>query len=96
MSHRISPLLGPDIEQHANRHYWELNSTGAPSYALGTKVVGSDGYDYIYAKAGTDLAKGAELQINETTFAATAGSGGFTAPVAVKSGEHFHAKRKKL
>jgi len=96
MSHRISPLLGPDIEQHADKYYWELSSIGTPSYALGTKVVGSDGLDYIHVKAAANLAKDAEVTINETTFLATAGSGDFTVPVAVKSGEYFHAKRKKL
>jgi len=96
MSYRITPTLGPDIEQHATKYYWDLNSTGTPSYALGTKVVGSDGHDYIHVKAGADLAADAEVQINETTFVATAGAGGFTVPVAVKSGEAFHAKRTAL
>ncbi|WP_376711071.1 hypothetical protein [Pseudochrobactrum lubricantis] len=96
MSHRITPTLGPDVEQHADKYYWDLNSSGAPSYPLGTMVKGSDGHDYIHVKAGADLAKDAEVQINETTFVASAGAGGFKVPVAVKSGESFHAKRSTL
>ncbi|MGU3399151.1 hypothetical protein ACLBWS_05320 [Brucellaceae bacterium D45D] len=96
MSYRITPTLGPDVEQHEEKYYWDLNSNGQPSYALGTKVVGSDGHDYIHVRAGADLAKDAAVQIDEATFVATAGSGGFTAPVAVKSGEAFHAKRTAL
>lgn len=96
MSYRITPTLGPDVEQHATKYYWDLNSNGQPSYALGTKVVGSDGHDYIHVKAAADLAKDAEVTINNTTFVATAGAGGFTAPVVVKAGEAFHARKTAL
>ncbi|MCK4207194.1 hypothetical protein J3U99_20715 [Brucella pituitosa] len=96
MAYRITPTLGPDVEQHETKYYWDLNSSGQPSYALGTKVVGSDGHDYIHVKAGAALAKDVEVQINATTFVATAGAGGFTVPVAVKNGEYFHAKKTAL
>jgi hypothetical protein len=95
MPYRITPTLGPDVEQHEEKYYWDLNSKGT-SYALGTVVKGSDGHDYIHVKAEADLAKDDEVEINETTFVAKAGAGGFKAPVAVKAGEHFHAKRTAL
>lgn len=97
MNYRITPTLGPDIGQHAEKHYWELNSS-RPSYSLGTMVKGSDGHDYVYVEAANDLAKDAAIQIDEKTFVAKSASGSyfFKAPVAVKAGEKFHARRNSL
>lgn len=97
MVHRITPSLGPDVEQHSAGYYWDNNNKGAPSYPLGTVVKGSDGHDYTHVKAAADLAAAALVNINETTWVATANaSGTHAAPVAVKANEFFHAKKATL
>lgn len=96
MTFRITPSLGPDLEQHALQFYWDLNApVGTPSYKLGTKVIGQDGHDYVLVKAAANIATaGTDVTINETTWVATAGAGTFETPVAsILADEYFHARR---
>lgn len=97
MVFRITPSLGPDLEQHDTQFYWDLNSD-TPTYALGSKVIGSDGHDYVLVEAAANLATiGTDVTINETTWVATAGAGGFETPIAgILAGEYFHARRTTL
>lgn len=97
MVFRITPSLGPDLEQFAAQFYWDLNSD-TPTYALGSKVIGSDGHDYVLVEAGAAFATaGTDVTINETTWVATAGAGGFETPIAgIASGDRFHARRTTL
>lgn len=96
---RITPNLGPDLRQTQPDYYWDMVSaphgvTGnpTPSYQLGTTVNGNDGKAYIHVTAAADIAAAARVNINRTTWVATANaSGTHVAPVAVKSGDAFQA-----
>jgi hypothetical protein len=95
MVYRITPSLGPDLEQHALQFYWDLNSPDVPSYALGSKVIGSDGHEYVLVQAAANIASaGTDVTIDETTWVATAGAGTYETPVAsILADEFFHARK---
>jgi len=95
MVFRITPSLGPDLEQHALQFYWDLNSPDAPSYPLGSKVIGSDGHEYVLVEAAANITPaGTDVTINETTWVATAGAGTYETPVdSILAGEFYHARK---
>jgi hypothetical protein len=81
MAFRITPNLGPDIEQFDPDFWFDL--TGVDSPLPGAAVIGSDGHKYVFVKAGAALATaGTDVLINETTWVATAGAGTYETPVA--------------
>ena len=90
---RITPSLGPGLTQTGADYYWDTIAPDVeePSYQLGSVVVGNDGYSYIHAVAGANFAADAAVTVDMDTFEATAG-GDFVAPVAVASGDAFHAR----
>lgn len=98
MAFRITPSLGPDLEQHALQNYWDLGFPDDPTYALGTKVIGSDGHEYVYVEAAANISSaGTDVTINETTWVATAGAGTYETPVdSILAGEFFHARKIAL
>ena len=94
MAFRITPNLGPDIEQTDTDFWFDL--TGVDSPQLGVACVGSDGHKYVYVKAGASAiaTAGTDVVINETTWIATAGAGTYETPVAsILAGEFFHARK---
>lgn len=100
MVHRITPSLGPDVEQHATANYFDSLSFGPTgtqltSYGLGSKINASDGYEYMYVKAGgSNIAANTQVSVTtDGTFVATAGAGGFYTVGAVLANEFFHARR---
>lgn len=95
MAYRTTPILGPDVDQSSTQFYWDMISTDtAPSYALGTRVTGSDGYEYVYVQAGSsDISPATQVQINASTHVATAGAGGFYTVAAVPKNAYFHARK---
>lgn len=100
MVFRITPSLGPDVEQHSTAYYWDLNNKTLAgvqnaSYQLGSKVKANDGYEYMHVKAGgSDITAATQVTVaTDGTFVATAGSGGFYTVGAVKANEFFHARR---
>lgn len=97
MAYRITPSLGPDLEQHALQNYWDLGFD-TPTYALGSKVIGSDGHEYVYVQAAANIASaGTDVTIDETTWVATAGAGDYETPVAsILADEFFHARKIAL
>lgn len=101
MVYRITPSLGPELEQHAQQFYWDVNGPAAdPTYALGSKVVGSDGHEYVLVQAAANFATIASgLSINETTWAASADASDpvWETPIAgIVSGDFFHARKVLL
>lgn len=99
---RTTPILGPDVRQTALQFYWDMiagvSITGAapgPSPQLGTVVNGSDGAEYIFAKAGAGFAADAGISLDQDTWVATADASDpvFEAPVAVANGAYFWARR---
>ena len=92
MVFRITPSLGPDIEQ-VGPYYWDLNNPAGVSYQLGSRVNGSDGYEYVLVKAGSsDIAAATQVSL-DADFVASAGSGGFYTTGAVPADAYFHARK---
>ena len=99
--YRITPNLGPDLTQTGKDYYWKDlahdAADGGVSYQLGSKVIGNDGHEYVHVTAAGALAKDARVNINESTWVATANvSGTHMAPVAVAGGDAFHARKYTL
>lgn len=96
---RITPNLGPDLTQTQPEYYWDevgqphgLTGNPTPSYQLGVTVNGNDGKAYIHVTAAAALAANARVNINRTTWVATANaSGTHVAPVAVAADDAFQA-----
>jgi hypothetical protein len=81
MVYRTTPNLGPDLEQFDTQ--WWYDPTGSVSPLPGNPELGSDGHYYVLVKAGAAFATaGTDVTINETTWVATAGAGGYETPVA--------------
>lgn len=81
MAFRITPNLGPDLEQFDTDFFYDV--TGVDSPLPGAKCHGSDGHAYVFVKAGAAFATaGTDVLINETTWVATAGAGTYETPVA--------------
>lgn len=102
---RITPSLGPALAYASpvDGNYWDMVSppSTVPSYQLGSKVVGNDGHDYVYVKAGGTIAASAQVALNESTWVATTGgSSGFYVPAAitggVTEGMFFHVRKGTL
>ena len=54
----------------------------APTHALGTVVVGSDGKTYVYGKAGATITTATAVCLpSATTFVVAASGGSYTSPV---------------
>jgi len=99
MVFRTTPQLGPAIESKAQKYHWDGDNVDV-SYRLGNKETGSDGHEYVMVKANATLAANAAVTIDEATWLATAGSGGFTVPAAVTggvvAGDYFQARRTAI
>lgn len=99
MVFRTTAQLGPALESKGPYH-WDFQPGVSPSYRLGNKETGSDGHEYVHVQAGATLAANATVTIDEATWIATAGSGGFTVPAAltggVVSGDIFQARRTAI
>jgi len=81
MVFRITPSLGPDLEQFDTDFWFDL--TGVDSPLPGAAVLGSDGHKYVFAKAGAAIATaGTDVIINETTWVAAVGAGTYETTVA--------------
>lgn len=96
---RITPNLGPDLWQTQPAYYWDevaqphgLTGKPTPSYQLGVTVNGNDGKAYIHVTAAAALTAGSRVNINRTTWVATANATGtHVAPSAVAAGDAFQA-----
>lgn len=96
MAFRTSPSLGPDIEQFATQFWFDPEGLSSP--LSGNPELGSDGHYYVKVKAGAAFATaGTAITINETTWVATAGSGGYVTPIAaIPINAYFYARSKAL
>lgn len=96
MAFRTSPNLGPDLEQFDTQ--WWYDPTGLVSPLTGNPELSSDGHFYVLVKAGAAFASAnTALSINETTWVATAGAGGYVTPVAsIPINAYFYARSKAL
>ena len=101
MAFRSTPQLGPQIEDvFPGLPYWDnIPGHTTPSYELGNPEQGSDGHDYIWVRNGdTALTASARVNLNETTWLATANASGthMAPPVAVPANAYFHARKFAL
>lgn len=95
---RTDPQLGPPLMINDPDPWYDPFNITTPSYQPGQIHQGSDGHEYIWVQAGASLAAGAAVQINETTWVATAGGTIWTVPggvndAPVANGNWFHARR---
>lgn len=109
MAFRITPSLGPGIETVIPTGGVWFDIPGQQnliSPRLGSKVVGSDGHDYVLVQASAAIAAaaapGTAVTITEPAFTAAAGAGGFNAPNStiapsgVPSGAFFWARKTAI
>ena len=93
---RTTPILGPDLWQTETQFWFDTiadpNNERGPSPQLGISVTGNDGATYQWVQAGAAFSADDAVTI-DTDFAATAGAGGYTAPVAVENGAYFWARQ---
>ena len=90
MAYSLLPIAGIDLVSLANTN---LNSAGVaiPTEGpLGLETFGSDGFRYVFAKAGEAItASTATCSINASTFGATASAGTYLAPATtMASGDY--------
>lgn len=103
---RTTPQLGPQLDDvFVGLPYWDLTGIqgagGAtvsgitePSYKLGNRETGDDGYDYIWVQNGaTALTASARVNMDADFVTTANASGVLQAPdVAVPAGAYFHAR----
>lgn len=91
MAFRITPSLGPDVDQQGPLYY----DNGAPgiSYQPGSRVTDNEGRERIWVQASAAIAANTQVGINASTFQATSGgTSGWYTVAAVPSGAWFHAR----
>ena len=102
MVFRITPSLGPDVEQVITAPaFYDGGNVTSPSYQLGSVVRGSDGGEYYWVTASADISAtnttGTEVDMTFATHsvATKAGAGGFwTRPAtAIKKDQFFWVRR---
>lgn len=97
MVYRITPSLGPDVEQ-VGPLYFDNGQPGV-SYELGSVVRGSDGGEYHYVRAAGTIAAtaatGTQVTLAFPANTITTGTGGFyTKPgTTVAIGDTVHVRR---
>lgn len=90
MSFRVTPSLGPDSDQ-TGPGYFDAGQPGI-SYQLGVKHWDSAGRERMWVQAGSsNINASTQVQIDGSTFVATAGSGGWYTKDAVVANTYFHA-----
>lgn len=103
---RTTPQLGPQLDDvFVGLPYWDLtgiqgaggtivSGITSPSYKLGNRETGDDGYDYIWVKNGaTALTASARVNMDADFVTTANASGVLQAPdVAVPAGAYFHAR----
>lgn len=98
MTYRVTPSLGPDLEQVGPFYTDALGPGDGPTYALGARVAGSDGHDYVMVQAAGALTADDEVTIDFDTFVASFVSSGGDATVpsdvqdSILEDSFFHAR----
>lgn len=100
MAFRITPSLGPDVDQvlPAEGGYWfrPATDTGAanpakPSYQLGSVVIDNEGHLRKFVRAGSSQIATDTQVIIDANGVATAGSGGWWTKAIIPANAYFHA-----
>ena len=89
MAYSVLPISGIDLNQVTTTN---TNSAGTavPTFGpLGAETFGSDGFRYVFAKAGQAIgASTATCTINASTFVATVGGGTYLSSASMASGDY--------
>lgn len=97
MAYHITPSVGIDLTYNSTALPYGDRDSGIPSPALGTKVIGSDGHEYVFVEASEAIAADTAITITEPEMAAAAGAGDYkTQGEAVASGAYFWARKTAL
>lgn len=98
MAFRTTPNLGPDLDQFDTSYTGWMQPGVDVTPLLGNPELGSDGHYYVLVKAGADIASaGTAISINESTWVATTGAGGYVTPVDdITEDSYFYARSKAL
>lgn len=100
MVFRITPSLGPDVEQVITAPaFYDGGNVTSPSYQLGSVVRGSDGGEYMFVKASANISGTADtgtrviLTYSDKTVAT--GSGDWYTPpdTAVLKDQFLHVRK---
>lgn len=93
MAYTITPSLGANLNYVGALPYYDAGRA-APSPALGSKVIGSDGHTYVFVVASANIAAATAVIITEPAMTAAAGAGTFSTQTAlpVLSGQYFWAR----
>lgn len=89
MPYQITPSLGIELEYVGAKPYQDGNSP-TPTPALGTKVVGNDGHEYIFTVASANVAAATAVIITEPAMSIAAGAGPYSTQAgrAVTTGQY--------
>lgn len=100
MAFRITPSLGPDVDQvlPPEGGYWfrpvtdsDADGDALPSYQLGAVVMDDEGHQRKFVRAGSsNIATDTQVTVDGDGVA-TAGSGGWWTKAAIPANSYFHA-----
>lgn len=78
--------------------YTETGFINRPPFAFGTKMVGRNGRDYVFAKATGAIASAAAVILTEPAMTVATGAGSFTNRTgkAIATGESFWAEKNTI
>ena len=91
MAYTVLPIAGVDLVDIQTVAEQATNGGTSPNFGpLGAETFGSDGFRYVWAKAGEAItASTATCSINASTFVATASAGTYLAPTTtMASGDY--------
>lgn len=89
MPYQITPSLGIELEYVGGLPYYD-NGRSTPSPALGSKVVGTDGHEYVFVQASANVAAATAVIVTEPAMTIAAGAGPYSTQTgrAVLSGQY--------
>jgi hypothetical protein len=93
MAYSVLPISGVDLNSTTTISFDYVNGAtdvSIPSFGpLGAETFGSDGFRYVFAKAGQAIgASTATCTINASTFVATVGGGTYLSSASMASGDY--------
>lgn len=97
MPFHITPSVGVDLDYNSTDLPYGDRDTGTPTPALGTKVIGNDGHEYVFVRASAAIAADTAIVITEPAMTAAGGAGDYkTQGSAVADQAYFWARKTAL
>jgi len=89
MAYTVLPIAGVDLNNVTNTNLNSAGSAIATFGPLGAETFGSDGFRYVFARAGVAIAAStATCVINASTFQVTLGAGTYVSGASMASGDY--------